>query len=414
MANALGRIRDRVLLVSYGGGHAAALAPVAHELERRKIDFSILALTTAASYFKARKLPTIGMADLIDQVPGYGAAARTGRRLAEGQPRHSAVSLEETIAYLGIGYIALEQQFGAEEAAARYARLNRQSFLPIDFFEHLFDVARPRVLVATNSPRSERAALTAAGSREIPSLCLVDLYAAFEIGWCGVSGYANCICVLNERVAERFRARDVAPSEIVVTGNPAFDRLAHLPVRELRAAKRAALDLSDDHRLVLWISQPEPALHPFSGQLGDPTLPIRIETELAQAFVKDPHIHLAIRLHPSEDRSAAVEGPRIHYGTAQEPLDAILCAADCVVTCSSTVGVEAALLGIPVVQIQQSIFSPDLPLCEMGYAVSATTIRDASRVIRNVVDTARVDGAARGGAFNATCRVADQIVKLAQ
>ncbi|MBN2974409.1 hypothetical protein JW805_20935 [Roseomonas aeriglobus] len=412
MADILDALRDRVLFVSYGGGHAASLAPVAKELERRGVPFSILGLTTAASYFARHSLEPLGMADLVGRVPGYEHAVKTGERLAAGQPRHGAVSATETAAYLGAGYIALERMYGAEEAQRRYDRFNRQSFRPLDFFDRLFAAVRPRVLVATNSPRSEQAALSAAGSAGIASLCLVDLYAAFEIEWCAAPGYADRVCVLNETIAERFRTRGADPAAVRVTGNPAFDRLGLLDRHTVRARHRAALGLRDGDRLIVWISQPEPQLHPFSGVRGDPSLPARIETELAQGFADASNVYLVMRLHPSEDRGPAVTGDRLRYGTASEPLDDLLCAADCVVTCSSTVGVEAGLLGIPVVQVMRSIFSRDLPLADMGYATAATGPEDLKARIVDAFATGLRDPARVGITFDAAGRVADEIAGL--
>lgn len=413
MDNPLDLFADRITFISYGGGHAAALAPVAHELERRGVPCVILGLTTAAAYFARQSLAAIGVADIVNHVPGYVDASKVGLALAAHQPLHSNVSADETSAYLGIGYVALERQYGAEEAQRRYARLNRQSFCPVDFFDQLFSVARPQVLVATNAPRSEQAALIAAGKAKIPSLCLVDLYAAFEIDWCASPGYADRICVMNEAIAERFRMHGALFGALRVTGNPAFDRLGRLDTPGVRARYRSLLGLRETDRLLLWISQPEPLLHPFSGRVGDPTLPVRIEAELAATFENDPSVHLVMRLHPSEDRPPAVAGDRIRYGTADEPLDDLLCAADCVVTCSSTVGVEAALLGKPVVQIMRSIFSPDLPLEEMGYAKAAHDSRETETLVRNAF---REPAATRSAhhRLDAAIQVADQIVILSK
>lgn len=414
MIDVFDQLRGRILLVSYGGGHAAALVPVAHELERRGILFSILGLTTAAAHFARHSLPSLGMADLVGSVPGYEQAMVTGERLAAGQPRHGAVSARETAAYLGAGYIALEREFGREEAERRYARLNRQSFCPVDFFEQLFAIARPGLMVATNSPRSEQAALTAARAAGIPSLCLVDLFAAFEIKWCGAPGYADRVCVLNDVVAEHFRANGADPTAVRVTGNPAFDRLGTLDLASVRARHRATLGLDAHDRLILWISQPEASIHPFSGVPSDSTLPVRIETELAEIFANDPGIHLVMRLHPSEDRRPAVTGHRLRYGMADEPLDDLLCAADCVVTCSSTVGLEAGLLGVPVVQVMRSVFSPDLPLAEMGYATAAAGREDMEARIRDALETDRGNPRHASGRFDATIRVTDEITGLMQ
>lgn len=411
----LENIRGSVLLLSYGGGHAAALAPVAKRLQAANVDVQVLGLTTAAAYYQARGLMTIGIADLCGHVPGYANVAARGAVLAAEQASHHAVPEAESRAYLGVGYLALERELGAYEAERRYARLGRQAFLPRDFFARLFEVARPSVVVATSAPRAERAALEMAFAAGVPSLCVVDLYAPFEIEWCAAPRFAHRICVLNDAVADRFRKHGAKDDRLVVTGNPAFDRLGALDIPAARARYRKAHGLAETDRLVVWISQPEPAIHPFSGAAGDPNLPLQIERQLADQFAGEPCVHLLMRLHPSEDRPPAVEQLRLRYSRSDEPLDDVLCAADCIVTTSSTVGLEAALIGVPVVQITNSVFSPDLPLAELGFATAAEDAYTAAGVVRQILlanpaSSRRLEQAEE--CFDATSLVSKQIFEL--
>jgi hypothetical protein len=405
-------IAGSVFVASYGGGHAAALTPVVKSLGQKGLAPSVMAFTTARDYFDRRGIQTFGFDAIIDGVPAYGVAREIGRALALGQSRHASVSAEETEAYLGVGYVALERALGAEEASNRYARLGRQAFCPVDFFERLFSDQRPALVVATSAPRAERAALEAARNLGIPSLCLVDLYAPFEIEWCGSPDYCNLVCVLNDAVKARFVAYGVPPDRVAVTGNPAFDRIGALDVATERARYRAELGIGDDEKLLVWISQPEPLIHPFSGIIGDPALPEHVERSLAENFSESAK--LVMRLHPSEHRPPAVSGPSVRYSDVTEPLDPLLCAADCVVTCSSTVGLEAAMLGVPVVQIMNSVFSPDLPLGKMGLAIEVPNHYEAGPVIAGCLNSDRRAGVSATDQlhFDAGDRVADHIVAL--
>ncbi len=408
-------IEDCVLFVTYGGGHAAALAPVMMALDRVSVPWHALALTTAQSHLARQGLATLSMAEIAEAVPGYRGVRRVGRLLARGQSQHSAVSFEDTEAYLGVGFHALVRSVGLPNARAAYADGGRQRFRPVDFFNAWFCRHRPAAVVATSAPRSERAALEAARDLGIPSVCVVDLYAPFEIEWCASPGYASRICVLNEPVARRFLDRGVPEERVVVTGNPALDRLALLDVDRLRRESRAAMGIADDQSLVSWMSQPEPERHPFSGVVGDPRLPEDTERHLAAGLAQRPMLQLVLRLHPSEDRPRTLVGPRIRYSDSTQPLDALLCASDCVVTCSSTVGLEAALLGIPVVQCMDSIFSPDLPLAELGYARAVDRHLQLWPVIDDVLRTTPrgvAQRAAGSGAFGAAERIAHQITQL--
>jgi hypothetical protein len=407
-------IAGAVFIASYGGGHAAALAPVVDALIRAGVHPAVMAFTTARDYFARRGITTFGYDDVLDTVPGYDLARPIGRALALGETRHALISAEETEAYLGAGYVALERFLGADEASVRYARLGRQSFCPVDFFEQLFTLHRPAVVVATNSPRSERAALEAARNLQIPSLCLVDLYALHEIEWCGSPNYCEVLCVLNDAVKRHFVQYGVPAERVVITGNPAFDRIGAVDVEAERTRYRGDLGLEAADKLLVWISQPEPLLHPFSGAIGDPTLPARIERGLAEMFAgPDGSTRLVLRLHPSEHRPPAVAGPLIRYSNVAEPLDPLLCAADCVVTCSSTVGLEAAMLGIPVVQLMNSVFSPDLPLGKMGLALEVPNQYEAGPVIAGCLrHEGRSVSRAAQVRFDATERVAAEILRL--
>ncbi len=379
-------IQDKILFVCYGGGHSAALLPVIKRLRNREVDVAVLGLTTAKQAIERAGISTLDFSALIGRVRPYRRAPYVGSILAKAHASHPVVSLRDTAAYLGVGFHALVRDHGLVKAKEMYALSGRQIFLPTDFFIELFKKERPRLVVSTNSPRSERAALEAARELGIPSVCLVDLYAYYEIEWCASDRYASKVCVLNQQVCERFERAGLHLSRISVTGNPAFDRLAHIDRSQCRRMFRHRLGIEESQSLVVWISQPEPSRHPFSGVLGDENYPVNVEKYLFEAFGDDPDVHLIMRLHPSESRPPAIVADRVHYSDSSEALDHLLCAADCIVTASSTVGLEAAYLGLPVIQCMDSIFSHDLPLAELGVARAVETHRDLGGEIRDVLD----------------------------
>jgi hypothetical protein len=361
-------IKKKILFVTYGGGHASALLPVMRDLTNKSLEYSVLALTTAKRYLANNDISSFSMRDVVNLVEGYRGSDRVGRILAHETNLNAAVSMEETHAYMGVGFHDLVRTFGIKKARSIYADGGRQRFCPIDFFTTLFRSQRPAVVVATSAPRSERAALEAARDLGIPTLCLVDLYAPFEIEWCASPGYASKICVLNDAVAERFLQRGVGRDSLVVTGNPSFDRLSKLDVVRVRRDYRLSMGIKDNDYLISWMSQPEPERHPFSAAVGDPSLPGRIERYLVEGLKERSNLKLVIRRHPSENRPNDFMHPRVFYSDVALPLDNLLCGSDCVITTGSTVGLEAGLLGIPVIQSMDSIFSKDLPLETLGFA----------------------------------------------
>lgn len=108
---------------SYGGGHAAALAPVLTELINEGTPVRYLALTTARRQLEQKGLPCIGMAELHQSAPAYRSVRRTGRLLARQQTNHVAVPAHETEAYLGVGFHALVREHGLRSARQRVERL---------------------------------------------------------------------------------------------------------------------------------------------------------------------------------------------------------------------------------------------------------------------------------------------------
>ena len=194
----------RVLFVGYGGGHVRMLLPVARLLRGRGLAAPVfLGLTTARAEVEAAGFACLGFADVVRA--DDAAALAQGRALASQLPAH-AVSFDESAAYLGLSYADLVREHGEAEAAAQYVAHGRQAFLPIATLERVLAQVRPDLLVATSAPRAERAAFVAARRLGVPAVCLVDLFAAYEIEWLREPGFADRICVLNDRVRDRLLA----------------------------------------------------------------------------------------------------------------------------------------------------------------------------------------------------------------
>jgi len=353
----------KVLFVTYGGGHANMVVPVVKELMKRDfVQVDVLGLTTSRSAFEKQGIPCFSFKDLpIDQ-----EAIAYGEALVENQQSHPLVSYRESVAYVGLSYQSLVRRGGAKEAEELYKAKGRQAFLPVDIMEKLIVDKSYDLVVATNSPRSEQAAIIAAGKLNVPSICMVDLFATQGIKWIGQKGYASKVCVLADAVKDMLVNGGRLPDEVVVTGNPAFDQLANLELdqlgRKLRQTKKW-----DEKKIILWCSQPEPEVHPFTGEKGNPELPMQIEKALKKACDEHQEWQLFVRPHPSEnlEKREYLEG--VEYGR-EEDLPSLLKAVDVVVVTSSTVGLEAALIGKSVVALNMSIFSPDMPFADMGIA----------------------------------------------
>jgi hypothetical protein len=393
------------LFVSYGGGHVKALLPVARRV--RELGFAhpvYLALTTAMAAVRADGIETLGFRDLL--LNSDHRACAHGERLA-AQLAVQAADHDESVAYLGLSYADLEDRLGAAQAADAYARFSRQAFLPLSVLERVFDRLQPSLVVATNSPRAEEAAILTARKRRLPSVCLLDLFGIWERQRLARHDFADALCVLNESVRDSLVSAGRPPQDVRVTGNPAFDTVLDPALIAAGAALRHDAGWDGLH-VCLYASSPEPAAYPGLPQQGDPAFPRRIESALLDAVIANPSLAIWVRRHPSEPAAsevAALGHPRIRVSPTEMPLHACIHASDEVLVMVSTVGVEANLAGKYVTQIRGSIFDNLSPYLAMGIAQRELTLEQLAAGYEPPHDTAV--GARREAAGTATDRVVE-------
>jgi hypothetical protein len=356
------------LFVSYGGGHAKALLPVAQRVRDLGIAEPVyLALTTAAVTVRGAGIRTIGFADFITDAD-HRARAKGEELVAQLQVQ--TADRDESVAYLGLSYIDLEDRLGVEVAAREYEKYGRQAFLPLGILERVMRQLRPALVVATNSPRAEQAAIQTARAMNIPSVCLVDLFGIWERALLARPDYANAVCVLNDAVGQSLVRAGRPRADVHVTGNPAFDTVVD-PAMEAAGADLRRQAGWDSLQVCLYASSPEPVSIPGVTGTGDPQFPRAIEQKLIAAVGANPLLALWVRRHPSEapaDEIAQLNHPRIRVSTSQMPLHAAIHASDEVIVTVSTVGVEANLAGKLVTQVRGSILDHLSPYLEMGIA----------------------------------------------
>ena len=357
------------------------LAPVAKLLRNQGYAIDFFALTTAKPYLDQQGIDSFGYADLPEsQLP---ATAWVEQVALENAPHGGPVSQEESLAYHRVNLSDLARTYGEQEAEARFRTFGRQSFLPVESMRSVLSRLRPRLVVSTNSPRTERALVQAAGDLGIPAVCVVDLFALQEVAWIGVPNYAQRICVINETVKATFISQGRLEGEVVVTGNPAFDKLFDPDVGAAGRALREERGWGNDRKTILWASQIEPLKHPFADDVGDPSLPRRIETVLREFVKGNADYRLVIRYHPSEQIAFAPD-ENVFFSPTTESLPALLHAVDLVVVTASTVGVEAHLMGRPVISVDCSILRKDAPFSEMGVSVGVPQPQGLPEAIRSI------------------------------
>ncbi len=364
----------KVLFVTYGSGHVRMVVPVAKALADSGLGQPlVLALTTAAPVVRESGLELVQFKDFL--VPGDltdEAAVAHGQRLMGDMPGPIA-DPQETSAYLGLSYQELTLKVGTKEAERQYEKHSRQAFLPVITLQRIVKKIAPALVVATNSPRAERAAIMAARLLSLPSICLVDLFCLDEVKWIGESGYADKVCVLNDSVKQFLLSAGRTDRQVVVTGNPAFDDLVN-PIHVTAGAQLRQNRNWGNKHVLLWPTQVEPAFHPFNGTPGDIDLPARALRQLIRWVLKRDDCVLCIRPRAGLAPLALPDDPRIVVEGQDVGLPALLQAVDLVVTLNSTVGLEGHLAGTRLLQILGSVFDKAMPLKRYGVADEAVAL----------------------------------------
>lgn len=344
---------SRILAVSYGAGHINMVIPVVQELQSRGHNISLLALTTAHGPAARAGLNPLGFRDVLRSSDCL--AQEWGHRLAAGNASHPDVHPKETPAYLGLNYAELIESNGEEGARRLFAEHGRQAFLPLASLRRVFEATKPDLVVATSSPRSERASILIAGEMGIPSLVLCDFMPQSELEWLKSPAYGTRLCVMSQGVKARLVESGRLPGQVAVTGNPAFDSAFDLDAPTLGTAWRRRHGYSESDRVALFASQPD----------REPNRGARAAAELSVAAAKAGW-KLAVRPHPNEEFDNSLMPPDTAISGPSESVWEALCGCDGCIVISSTVGIQALLLGKPMSVYDTPVNADPAPYPAMG------------------------------------------------
>lgn len=357
----------RPLLMSYGGGHAQIMAAVAEALIARGCRPSLIGLTTAAHLFKLRGLPVQSVLALQESVRESDSQITALVAEATRDQVHPDILPEETTAYFAIGITDLVQRLGADAAREQLRVNGRKAFMPVAPMVRYLERTRPDVVVTTTSPRFEHAMLQAARQLGIPSLAISDLFLLREREWIVPGPFAEHLTVFAPMVRSDLLAAGLVGTEIHVTGNPAFDTLRDRPGdASRRATLRKQLGVQDK-TVILWPAAQLGARGRSGDLYAGPQDLIPVFESLCQS---EPEFAYILRHHPNSAFTLGDDAPHgiLDDGRTLSPEDALL-VADVVCAEVSTMGLQAALKGIPVICVK---YAEDAvyPLNGMGQAAA--------------------------------------------
>jgi hypothetical protein len=311
----------------------------------------------------------------------------------------AGISYGESVAYLGMSMQELVNRASEEEAWRLFQKLQRMSFCPVTVLERILQQERPDVVVTTNSPKSERAALIAARKLGIPSIRIEDLFGIpMMIRYIrAVLGedarkvvfpiHPDRVAVMNEMARSNVIATQteedlwVEPRNVRITGQPVIDEAVSKVTGLSRRSCREESRLPRDRPILLWATD---------------NLPVdwQIFQALLGAFRRNPEWFLVVKLHPGFSASQE-ESYRRHLlpnmrVVSGGDIHRLVFAADATLTHFTTVGLEAAALGRPLILVdfgpEAEIFRND-PLLHISYRATVPYFRPyAAALVHDLQD----------------------------
>ncbi len=365
--------KKKALLVAYGGGHVNVILPLYKELLARGHEVVILGLTAAALRLGQENLPYLAFRDFLEQQDA--SALALGEELIKDMDLHSAISREETVAYMGICYQELIDIYGVEGAAKLYAKEGRQVFLPRKFMARILATVAPDFVITTNSPRSEKATVLEARDRGIPCFCVCDFYDEAEIAdRLSLPGYGDIVFTGFPGAREKIIAAGRSEDEIILASNPSFDHLREFDVKGKGESFRQSKGWQDK-QIILWMKSVMASLQPTE------TL---VEDILFEAYGAEDDVQLIIRPHPNESRDMkSLQKRGCYLSRREDDLHETIAAADIVLMVNSTTGYEAFLMGKPVIQTVMTDFKECVPFATLGIGKEVSDIDKLIEMINN-------------------------------
>jgi len=388
---------SKILVAAYGGGHARLLIPVIRDLKARGHEITVLGLTLGKAVFQQANLNVLGLYDIIRSSPRWVKIEDVGKSVLTEQDIHPQVSWDDSIAYIGSGVLDLIETQGEAKALNQYATIGRKAFDQSITANEILRIVGCDVLVTTSSPRMERALVRAATTQNKQSVVVVDLFASIEKAWLTTPTFANCICVFHEMVKQILVEGGRPARDIVVTGNPAFDSILDIPIKHF----------TRDKPHILFLSVPDSLI----GDEFESVDSERVARILGEGVSKGLFT-VEIRFHPNEreERREQVRGNLLDRSMSHS-LESTLADADIAVTECSTAGIQAQLLGLPLVKLGWSARSSLVPLEKLGPTWVARSEGQLVEQIQLAIAAGRFPR--NDGLGMATSRVVNQIERMA-
>ncbi|MBE5910042.1 CDP-glycerol glycerophosphotransferase family protein [Pseudobutyrivibrio sp.] len=359
----------KVFMVSYGGGHCNIIKSVYERLNKETdIEIEYLALTGAPLQLQKSGIKHITIEDFAKRLPYYKKIVEYGKLYGtEYHDKNFGIPLNHTISYYGVGMYDLINDLGRESAEKQFYEKNRKAFLPVESLVTYLELIKPDVCVVTSSPRMEMATGLAAQRLGIPVVRINDLPVTDEIG------YPCFLCVMNSWAKQfAISRKNISEKSIFITGQPVFEENLKISNQFIYDVKKRIN--SEKYRNVVTFFSENGV-----NQIDD------IKRLISIAKNKK-NVLFIIKLHPNQNintYSFLNDENVIVTKIEAKPFYYI---SDLVITTFSTTGMEAALMGIPLIVVNFENRTFPLDYTEMGLAITCRKEEELEFYIDKLLD----------------------------
>lgn len=399
----------KCLFISYGGGHVNSIIPVIKKLYNfDDIEVCVIGINLAVKTLRDNRIACKTLSDYLTK-----EALQEGLCMAEKYHNfQSSVSFADSISYYGFSMLDLKKDRGSEVANKIFNIYDRRLFLPINTMKMIIKQEKPDVIIATTMHRFEAAALIAGNELNIPTIKIEDLLGNInrpfpdkvhvtsekemeelinngvkkskiifksdlndnDIARVAEDTYNTYLnlkptksVVLCNYTKENLVSRGIDEESIIVTGQPAFDKLLDYKFID-------KFDLCNK----LGIDQQKPIVAFMSQPLEEREEVLR---SLINGMKENNDKQLIIKLHPNEDGiiqkmildEMKYDALIIKDVSAPE----IISISDLVITVSSTTGLEAVVMDKDLLSINLTSKKDFIPYNDMGIGVG---VYDSSKI----------------------------------
>ena len=356
-------MNKKILIITYGGGHVNIVKSIYHDLAQVKnLHIEILALTTAAEELSRHNIPNNTIKHYINFLDNKREILRYGKVLAQKfHNSDSTIDLADSIVYYGIGFSDLTKLCGYKIAKHKFITEGRKAFEPISSMEKIVSKINPDALIIPTGVRLAKAAAIVSSRKKIPVIKINDYPIMDKLD------YKAKICVMNEWAKKYLLENGIANAkDIIITGQPVFER--NLQLNNDTVAEYRQKVKKDYKRVVLYLGQ-------NVAEMGATVVKLLDISNLYEDML------IFIRPHPNDYNHYSPQGyfPNCEISKDGE-LKYLIAISDLVIAHTSTGGIEAALLGKPVISVLINS-KPKIKLKDFGIAREVNDLNELQLAI---------------------------------